>query len=389
MNEKVFNEKLNNCIKSKLITAYTIDSFFDSDNKSNFFSRVSIEELIMKNYEKIIENRLLGQLVPIIQEMYKHEGMREFIKEKMVYNMIQAYDFEFISFLYLEIGDINVLEIIENNIDYLLKKLSFKNILVIFKEKEFFSNNVKEKVNKILEQNKKKFIKGILTKKINDDNISEEDLNKVIDVLEKILDEVLENEEQRIIDISVSHSGLNSDVILVGDKVIKVSKKRKTYTIPYDERILVPLIRFDLKKISNIDAIIEVTERVKVESFSDEQLYSLYKDMRQRGVIFTDLTSANVGILLKDNVKHWKKGISSDLTNLGFDMTGKEVKVLKKGELVVLDSDYIFDEKEKRILCPRSNTKKYERRYLQEKALSKGIKADNSEIIDSEPKRNK
>ena len=62
-------------------------------------------------------------------------------------------------------------------------------------------------------------------------------------------------------------SGAFSNVLRIGDTIVKVGIPRKTFNIPNDKRILQPYLRNDLSEKFGINAVIEVCDRVDTDIF--------------------------------------------------------------------------------------------------------------------------
>lgn len=107
---------------------------------------------------------------------------------------------------------------------------------------------------------------------------------------------------------------------------------------------------------------------------SEEELYSLYKEVRDRGIILADIKLDNVGRLLKDNNRYWNKELGKSKRAVGYiedeDFSTND-EVLKAGELVIIDSDYIYYENDPYIEWGDSLAAKFEDRYKLEKNRSK------------------
>ena len=207
----------------------------------------------------------------------------------------------------------------------------------------FFKEKNQEILNNFLTENKKEYIEFLFFRS-DKEKTKEEEIS--IDLVLELIEEILEHENLKYKDIQYIGGGAFSEIIKIGTKIIKVGKKRHNYEIPYDKTILQPIIRVDLSKISNIDTTIEVMENVDTNFFiSKEELYNFYVTLRERGIIFADIKAQNLGILLKDNKVNWNKKISLDNANKGIKNTYEE-EVLKKGELVILDTDYLYTEEE-------------------------------------------
>ena len=177
-----------------------------------------------------------------------------------------------------------------------------------------------------------------------------------------VVDELCKNEDVGISDIEFLGNGAYSTVYGIGEKVLKISFTRQTPVFSDNPYIVRPLLR---REISNDDFgfFIEVTEKVDTNSFvSDDEMYDLYKKIRNLGLIWVDTFKDNVGRLKKDNIIHWKDDLlpTSNSLNLN-DKVGEDV-VLKKGDLVLMDADFIYDEDEC-LYSPNLINKNFENRF--------------------------
>lgn len=203
-----------------------------------------------------------------------------------------------------------------------------------------------------------------------------EDNQHVVDMLMMILDEVCKNEGVTYKDIKYAGGGFYSHAYQVGDKIIKIGHIREQFEFPNNPYIITPLLRKRIPiKNSNVDElIIEIQERVellKEGNYTDEEIYELYKKLREIGLIWFDVEPRNIGRLLKDNVIHWNDEIAQIDDVLGFEPK-RGSRVLKAGELVILDADFIFDFKKAPIKyfeydwSHTFNQRRYESRYQRE-----------------------
>ena len=162
-------------------------------------------------------------------------------------------------------------------------------------------------------------------------------------------------------------SGAYSSVLIIGDKVLKLGS-RETKRFPNNPYIVTPLLRREVN-INGDTCFVEVTERVDTsKEISEEELYELYRNISNLGLVWTDVHQRNVGMLLKDNIIHFSENIDPSDEVLGLGERKGEF-VLKKGSLVVLDSDFIFDEEElgDTIIVPENSLYlKFEERYQNE-----------------------
>ena len=86
--------------------------------------------------------------------------------------------------------------------------------------------------------------------------------------------------------------------------------------------------------------------------------------MRRLGLVWIDVKQKNLGKLLKDNKIYWNKPLSpSDTVLMLQEYRGSEE--LKKGDVVICDADYIYDESGKNYNIQR--VAEYELKFKKEK----------------------
>ena len=201
--------------------------------------------------------------------------------------------------------------------------------------------------------------------------------------LTTIVDEIANNENVDISDIEYIATGAFTDVYKLGNKVIKFGKNRLTDKIPYHKRILQPLIRRKVSSGIN-DLYIEISEYLQTDnSITDDDAYLIYKELRNDGIIWIDAKRENLGRLEKNNIAHFNEPLYVKNETVGYipeTLYGNEP--LQKGDLVIIDTDFLFIEDDFDVthLDSRINTEFYrvcEQRYQEEK---------NIEIIDSKQK---
>lgn len=201
--------------------------------------------------------------------------------------------------------------------------------------------------------------------------------------LTTIVDEIANNENVDISDIEYIATGAFTDVYKLGNKVIKFGKNRLTDKIPYHKRILQPLIRRKVSSGIN-DLYIEISEYLQTDnSITDDDAYLIYKELRNDGIIWIDAKRENLGRLEKNNIAHFNEPLYVKNETVGYipeTLYGNEP--LQKGDLVIIDTDFLFREDDFDVthLDSRINTEFYrvcEQRYQEEK---------NIEIIDSKQK---
>lgn len=268
------------------------------------------------------------------------------------------------------------------------KNFIYENILYFAKSSEALyslknsvSDNEKalNEINEYIDDHKEQAMESIMyevkhTASINNDTLK--------DVIRLVIDDVMKNEDAKFSDIMFG-SGAFSAVLKIKDKVVKIGTKRQSSTFPNNPYIVKPLLRKTLED-DNEQCFIEVTERVDTsQNVSDEDLYQLYKNMRDIGLIWTDIASRNVGRLLKDNVINWRSNLEPSNKVLELDSSrGKDI-TLKKGDLVLLDADFIYDAKNFKFNNKRPIVNIFEERYQKEKSIGeKNIEKINKVVDD-------
>ena len=183
----------------------------------------------------------------------------------------------------------------------------------------------------------------------NEDSVIIDITQKSIDYLKKekvyyffklIIEELLKNENKKYSDIEFIAEGDFSKVYGIGSKVIKVGDERRTYNIKNNKLFLKPLYR-NIIKTSNRDFYVEITERVDTKGITEEDVYQVYKQLRDDGIYWDDAKKANVGRLLKDNKIYFDGVDSVDKESTGY--TNDNFEILPKGSLVLLDVDHLYE----------------------------------------------
>ena len=220
-----------------------------------------------------------------------------------------------------------------------------------------------------------------------------------IDLLEKLLNELMQNEHVTPYDIRYLNRGSYSKVYQIGEKVLKIGWEPEHHIVPKNHRRLIqPLIRkTDLfSNGSGRDFYIEISEKCDMsQKPSKEELYEVFKELREDGLLWTDAFEGNVGRLKKANKPHFGRigEIKEDNTiewgsfsNAGSaqglgkkDEPIETQNVLDEGELVVIDLDYIFDANDTKIAWPKGRySREFEQRY-QEEMRKKNLSQDKEE----------
>ncbi len=276
------------------------------------------------------------------------------------------------------------------DIDFLLFDLNSEDVKFIEQNVESFAENVTDlislrkvirnnpdslkKINSYIDNHPRKIINSIVDRVFRQSE--KKDRKELTEFLELLVKDICENEHVPISKLDYLSSGTFSSVYKIKDKILKISLSRGTERFPNNPYIIKPLLR----KGVNLDGdkvFVEVTERVATGRIKEEDLYQLYKKLRDLNIIWTDVATRNAGYLLKDNVISWREELSpeDDVLELS-EKRGDDS--LKKGELVVLDSDFLFDENDPDIKYMNDNElqKRFEKRYRREKEARCGDELD-------------
>lgn len=250
---------------------------------------------------------------------------------------------------------------------YSLMKFVKDNPSAYSKVKDYIDNNPEKAVNSIFCEINKRV-------KIEDTTLKE--------VVKLIILDVLKNENVKLSDITYNGGGLSS-VLLIGNKVIKIGD-RATKSFPNNPYIISPLLRKKLE-FNGESCFVEVTERVDTsKKASKEELYQLFKKLRNLNLVWTDIKEDNVGRLKKENIIHWRQNLNPTDGVLGLDVKRGET-ILKEGDLVILDADFIYDENDPNInyINNKDIYDEFEKRYQKEiKELKEQETKSDLNVID-------
>lgn len=268
-------------------------------------------------------------------------------------------------------------EYIVKNIEKLTKELGYEFLFDATQLIKGQNQEFDKKLNDMLEKNLLEISKVLLRKKVymNDfqnenKDLQDETIKEYAETLKIMIEELLKSEKKKPIDIDILGNGAYSNVYKIGEKVIKIGMPKEKYNIPNHRRILQPLIRTNFIKNGKNIFCIEVEDEVDTEftesEKTDEMLYKIYKELREAGLIFTDISWENIGKLKKDNKPSLgSKEMYVSPNSVGFDKELTE-EPLKKGSIVILDKDYIYKEDDDDITF-FEKTMECENRYEEEK----------------------
>lgn len=218
-------------------------------------------------------------------------------------------------------------------------------------------NNILNLINRL-------YLETIYNYKIT--NEEDRELRNVYEFIYLVIIDICHNENIDVLDIEVIGKGNFSNILRIGSKVVKIGSRRSIERFPNNSYINAMLLRYKINISKKLSLFIEVNELVDTNIIvTEEDLYQLYKKMRNLGLIWTDVKGENVGRLIRDNRIYWKEDLIVNDEGLGLDkFIGN--KVLKRGDLVILDNDLIFKEDSSNIIM-NNRCRRLEERYKSEK----------------------
>lgn len=350
------------------------DSALESGNKIKFLNYFQDK----KNCEFVIKNNLFWKNIYIIN-CYFNKNVVKIIVEKLLnvnINFINPNNFiELINIncdnsfciqvlTYLKNNNINLNEYLdilannnapfeiikflvsdvcknEDNIDNFVKNFSeLINYIDLFKDDEKIYKKISDSIN----NHEYMFLENILVYSLtlNSKEIEEE---RIMPYFKRIVDEVLDYEGIKCSDIRLIGEGGSSCVYKIGNKVLKLGRNRLGFKIDNNKRFLRPLLREDIKSLKDGTLFfIEITEKVKTENITYEDVYQIYKELRDEGLVWVDCYSQNLGRLEKSNKIYFGEQINPVSSAINYNT--ESFDELEKRELVILDNELILPEKD-------------------------------------------
>ena len=414
MNERKFLKEINNkSNKDGIFTCAIVLNLIDSQRKklslqktskvnsvfrrlfSKFNKEKSAEQIIADNFPEILERTSSSSIDLLITKLIEDSGTNHVITENLsivLNRLIRDDTFKecnqevFDKIIELPEGR----EFIENNIDTMLENVSPRNVFQISQYLKGLSDNIDERLNQALEDNRIEVAKSLLEDSLIT-RIDLENKEELVDeyklTLSVMIDEVLESEKCRYIDIDYLSRGSYSNVYQIGSKVLKVGGPRQTYSMPNHRRILQPLTRtnfIDEKNKNQPFACIEISDKADPllkGDIEEEKLYEIFRDLRKDGIIWTDIRFANIGRLSKKNQPSLN-GEEMDVApnSVGFT-NDKDKRQLSIGDLVIIDTDFIYTEGDGNIVWQKDGcSERFEKRYQQEKAVEIAERYNKGEL---------
>ncbi len=230
-----------------------------------------------------------------------------------------------------------------------MKKYLYEDNNLNFDEEEL--NKLKNYILEYYNCNNKEIVKNIVSNHLLL-NESKEKLEKNREFSRKfdetynnffvyLINDLLKEQNTDILNFKKINSGAYSVVYQINEKILKIGIPRYTHNIPNHKLIIQPFIRYNLEFIY-----VEVMELVKTsDNLTKEDVYLIYKELRETGIVWASPMVKNIGILQKSNCSYINnKKIEINQIANGFDLNAK--KILSSGDLVILDTDHLFYENE-------------------------------------------
>ena len=364
--EKYINDNVEEVINNISKTDY----LFDFIEREIYKENNQIIKYVTENIEKVAEKIQSNELYDLLESL-KKQGINEEYIDKYIQNNIYKImsslndEFEFLNFAKENINSEECRNYIKQNFEDILKKVEFNrgkliDILEYVPEKEEIIDKNRDKflanyqgkdeiqLAKAITKEPSKYVEENfhrIIEKITELKSSETEQNKLLDSIEIMIKEIAKFENVGLEDIKYVGRGGSSNVLEIGDKIFKTGFMRYGYEIPYHPRILESILRHKVED-SSYFYYIELLEKVDTKNISDEDVQKVYNELREDGILWYDVKANNLGRLLKSNKIHFYDDYEITDEQRGIKGGNIEKKVLPKGELVVLDLEYLVSTKE-------------------------------------------
>lgn len=280
--------------------------------------------------------------------------------------------------LNISVDDISTILLAYPDGDIILKKhfnfifMNTENMLDL-KEKLELEEELLNQVNEYIDTHTDTTIEDYINKGFEYIGTTHIDDQHFLSILKTIFEELLVNEKVKLSDTEIILGGSYSCVYKIGNKVLKLGTKRQVFHLQNNKRFLSPLLRKEILVKTKDDKFttltIEVTEFVNTHGITEEDTYSIYKELRDEGLIWTDPRTDNMGRLNKKNKIHFEDidTVSDEMQNYYFN----KKEILDEGNLVILDNDYIYPENYSDIKYGNEYYYSlFEKRYQEEKQIN-------------------
>ena len=241
-----------------------------------------------------------------------------------------------------------------------LNLLYYKSILKDYEDKQKISLELEKRI----ETNEKETIQQILydistlysaSMKLKEHMSKKEikEIDAINEFIYLIIKDICHNEEVEVKDIEFLGCGVSSAVLGIGNKVLKLGSRRFTERFPNNPYVVPMLLRKKIVVNDDISYFIEVTEKCKPcikGSVNFNESWCFIKKLYALGIEWLDGQDENLGRVTNPmgNVISWKENLFLTDEVLGLDPyrntdinTGRRIEVLKQGDLVIMDNDYL------------------------------------------------
>lgn len=376
-------------------------------NNTDLIKFIIDNNLFWKNFNLILNKFKTNTTLEIFKIILLNDTEKKFLNEEMYVLLENSMEFS-IDSLFLDIVNFintkkqkekfyillesiiktkefhlnyNIIEYLYNSDYKYIIKDNFYSVLNncydVFELKKLVkrSKTLTDKLHNYINNNPSKMIYEILIKGFNLDleNVRGQ---KIYDTVQTIIYELMVNENVKYSDIEFLGIGSYSYAVGIGTKVLKVGKKRESFKMENNKRFLTPILRTEINKLDSEDVLgcIEITEKVKTGKISKKDIYIIYKELRDKGYFWIDVSPENLGRLLRKNKIYFN---DINPTKESINYTSEIDEELDEGELVFIDNDYIFTEEEFKKQFLRSSKfdlsaiDEYEIKYQNEKKRKK------------------
>ena len=350
------------------------------------------EQIISDNFEQIIYRCNDNSLLTILMDLFAEHTTRNIISSKfdIILKRLSEVDNKSVTnpinhFLKLLADTPQGIEIIKNNFKSIIRNINKSDLFQIAQTTKGISQEIDDLLEKQLEENHLEVAKSLLnTYKIDMGEDKDKLLQDYANTLSTMIQELLISENSSWLEINKNSNSPYSDVYEIKNKELRIGELKQTYHIPNHTRILPPLTRINLiDNDGNEFACIEIKDKVesiKKDDADMEKLYKLYAELREDGIIWTNITWDNIGIAPEVNVPSLNgENIDVVPSSIGFSDNQKG-KPLKAGDWVITNTDYIYDENCTEVIWKTPLAQHFEERWQQEqqKKIAEKYKTQNN-----------
>ena len=218
-------------------------------------------------------------------------------------------------------------------LDFLVKYFN-RLFLYSFNANDIAFEYLKKHFEELREKDRKKIILQII-RKINKSFFTDAD-----ELLAEFFERSLGEKGLTVFDLRELNSGGFSTVYEAGDTLIKIADERACQEIVDNSRILYPSFKGLIG-----DKFIEITRKIDAKrDASDEEIFKIYSELRDQGVIWFDPKKENIGRLSQDDLDYQRINCELKYQNGIIKNKKASVKKFQSGDSVIIDLDHIVFE---------------------------------------------